>query len=81
MEQESNMHPLAPSLADLSDDELLTKINELNSKMRMMMNNPPVYRQMQLLMQNYQLEQRNRLEKRKQELDNSELSKKIDIGR
>ena len=45
------------------------------------MNNPPVYRQMQSIMHDYQLEQQIRMEKRKQDLDNSELSKKIDIGR
>lgn len=45
------------------------------------MNNPPVFRQMQSIMQDFQFEQQVRIEKRKQELDNSELSKKIDIGR
>lgn len=75
------MNPFTPNLKDLSDDELLSKINELYSKMRMMMNNPPVYRQMQSIMHDYQLEQQIRMEKRKQDLDNSELSKKIDIGR
>jgi hypothetical protein len=75
------MNPFTPNLKDLSDDELLAKINELYSKMRMMMNNPPVYRQMQSIMHDYQLEQQIRMEKRKQDLDNSELSKKIDIGR
>jgi hypothetical protein len=75
------MNPFTPNLKDLSDDELLTKINELYSKMRIMMNNPPVFRQMQSIMQDFQFEQQVRIEKRKQELDNSELSKKIDIGR
>ena len=75
------MNPFTPNLKDLSDDELLAKINELYSKMRMVMNNPPVYRQMQGIMHDYQLEQQLRIEKRKQDLDNSELSKKIDIGR
>jgi hypothetical protein len=75
------MNPFTPDLKGLSDDELLTKINDLYSKMRMMMNNPPVYAQMQSIMHDFQLEQQTRMEKRKQELDNSELSKKIDIGR
>lgn len=75
------MNPFTPNLKDLSDDELLVKINDLYSKMRMMMNNPPVYRQMQSIMHDFQMEQQLRIEKRKQELDNSELSKKIDIGR
>ena len=75
------MNPFTPNLKDLSDDDLLAKINELYSKMRMVMNNPPVYAQMQNIMHDYQLEQQLRMEKRKQDLDNSELSKKIDIGR
>ena len=75
------MNPFTPDLKDLSDEDLLTKINELHSKMRMMMNNPPVYAQMQSIMQDYQIEQQLRMEKRKEELENSELSKKIDIGR
>ena len=45
------------------------------------MNNPPVYQQMCALMDDYQLEQKLRLEKQKSELDNSELGKKIDIGK
>jgi hypothetical protein len=75
------MHPFTPDLSNLNDDELLTKINELYSKMRMAMNNPPVYQQMCAIMDDYQLEQRLRLTKQKEELDNSELSKKIDIGK
>jgi hypothetical protein len=75
------MNPFTPNLSELSDEELLSKINDLHSKMRMMMNNPPVYAQMQGIMQDFQFEQQMRMEKRKQELDNSELSKKIDIGR
>mgnify|MGYP001055339507 CR=1 FL=1 len=75
------MNPFTPNLKDLSDDDLLAKINDLYSKMRMMMNNPPVYNQMQSIMHDYQMEQQSRMEKRKQELDNSELSKKIDIGK
>jgi hypothetical protein len=75
------MNPFTPDLKGLSDDELLAKINDLYSKMRMMMNNPPVYAQMQSIMHDFQMEQQLRIEKRKQELDNSELSKKIDISK
>lgn len=75
------MNPFTPKLDELSDEELLAKINELYSKMRMVMNNPPVFAQMQGIMQDYQFEQQIRLEKQKQELDNTELSKKIDIGK
>ena len=75
------MHPFTPDLSDLDDEELLTKINELYSKMRMVMNNPPVYQQMSALMDDYQMEQKLRLEKQKSKLDNRELEKKIDIGK
>jgi len=75
------MHPFTPDLSDLDDEELLAKINELYSKMRMVMNNPPVYKQMCALMDDYQMEQKLRLEKQKSKLDNSELEKKIDIGK
>ena len=75
------MNPFTPNLTELSDDELLTKINELHSKMRMMMNHPTVYAQMQSIMADLQFEQQTRMEKRRQDLDNSSLSKKIDIGR
>ena len=75
------MHPFTPDLSKLDDEELLTKINELYSKMRMVMNNPPVYQQMCSIMDDYQLEQKLRLTKQKEKLDDSELSKKIDIGK
>ena len=73
------MHPFTPNLTELSDEELLGKINELYSKMRLVMNNPPVYRQMASLMQDYQFEQMMRVEKRREEFEQSELNKKIDI--
>jgi len=75
------MNPFTPKLDDLTDEELLAKINELYAKMRIVMSNPPVYSQMQSIMQDYQFEQLRRIESRKQELDDSELSKKIDIGK
>lgn len=75
------MNPFTPKLDDLTDEELLAKINELYAKMRIVMSNPPVYSQMQSIMQDYQFEQQRRIESRKQELDDSELSKKIDIGK
>jgi hypothetical protein len=75
------MNPFTPKLDDLTDEELLAKINELYSKLRMVMGNAPVYEQMQGIMQDYQFEQQMRIEARKQELDDNELSKKIDIGK
>ena len=75
------MHPFTPNLNDLNDEELLAKVNDLYAKMRMVMNNPPVYQQMCALMADYQNEQLIRLSKQKEKLDNSELDKKIDIGK
>jgi len=75
------MHPFTPDLSELDNEELLAKINELYSKMRMVMNNPPVYQQMCAIMDDYQFEQKLRLTKQKSELDDSELGKKIDIGK
>jgi hypothetical protein len=75
------MNPFTPKLDDLTDEELLAKINELYAKMRIVMSNPPVYSQMQSIMQDYQFEQLRRIESQKQELDDSEISKKIDIGK
>ena len=75
------MNPFTPKLDGLTDDELLAKINDLYAKMRMVMSNPPVYAQMQGIMQDYQFEQQRRIITQKQDLDDSELSKKIDIGK
>jgi hypothetical protein len=74
------MNPFTPNLSDLSDEELLKKINELYAKMRIVMNNPPVYRQMASVMDDYQFEQRTRLHRKMVEFEKSELNKKIDIG-
>lgn len=81
MVKENNMNPFTPDLSELSDEDLLKKVNELYAKMRITMNNPQVYRQMVSVMNDYQFEQQRRNEKRKSELENSELSKKIDINR
>ncbi len=75
------MNPFTPDLSELSDEDLLKKVNELYAKMRITMNNPQVYRQMISIMHDYQFEQQRRNEKRRNELENSELSKKIDINR
>jgi hypothetical protein len=75
------MNPFTPNLSEISDDELLKKINKLYAKMRIVMNNPPVYRQMASVMDDYQFEQRSRLQRKMAEFEKSELNKKIDIGR
>ena len=74
------MNPFTPNLSELTDEELLAKINTLYSKMRIVMNNPPVYRQMTSVMNDYQTEQRARMQRKMEEFEKSELNKKIDIG-
>jgi len=52
------MHPLAPDLSELSDDELHKKYNELNNRINTAyrMGNGDLVMQVQLLMQDYQME-------------------------
>ena len=52
------MHPLAPDLSGLSDDELQKKYNELNNRINAAyrMGNNDLVMQVQLLMQDYQME-------------------------
>ena len=52
------MHPLAPDLTSLTDDELQKKYNELNTRMNSAyrMGNNDLVMQVQLLIQDYQME-------------------------
>ena len=52
------MHPLAPDLTNLTDDELQKKYNELNNRINAAyrMGNMDLVMQVQLLMQDYQME-------------------------
>lgn len=52
------MHPLAPDLTSLTDDELQKKYNELNTRMNSAyrMGNNDLIMQIQLLLQDYQTE-------------------------
>ena len=52
------MHPLAPDLSGLSDDELQKKYNELNNRINAAyrMGNNDLVMQVQLLIQDYQME-------------------------
>lgn len=73
------MHPLTPNLRELTDEELLGKINEIYKKLRIAYNNPPVYAQLQNIMDDYQFEQKRRLQEQREKFENHELNKKIDI--
>lgn len=78
------MHPLVSSLTELSDDELLIKINDLNNRMT------KAYRfgyldavqQLRMILDEYQWEQRRRYEKMLQEMadKNGDLGDYINIG-
>lgn len=58
------MHPLAPDLSGLSNDELLTKYNELNTKFMMASRTGSgVIMQMNMLLEDYRAELRRRQEK------------------
>lgn len=58
------MHPLAPDLSGLSNDELLNKYNELNSKFMMASRSgSTVVMQMNMLLEDYRAELRRRQEK------------------
>lgn len=73
------MHPLTPNLRELSDEELLEKINEIYKKLRIAYNNPAVFAQLQNIMDDYQFEQKRRLQEQKEKFENNKLNEKIDI--
>ena len=78
------MHPLAPDLSNMSDDDLLKKINELMSRMRSNMNmrNPQMTQQLNMLYQDYQAEYNRRMQAQAEKFaqNNKKLADKIDIG-
>lgn len=73
------MHPLTPNLRELSDEELLEKINEIYKKLRIAYNNPAVFAQLQNIMDDYQFEQKRRLQEQREKFENNKLNEKIDI--
>jgi len=73
------MNPLTPNLTGLTDDELNTKVNDIYRRMRMVMNTPLLFQQLQSIMQDYQNEQSRRALDRQKEFLDSELAKRIDI--
>lgn len=56
------MHPLSPDMSDLSDEQLLTKVNDLYTRRRqaMGMNNPAILAQLGMLLDDYQAEYNRR---------------------
>jgi hypothetical protein len=65
------MHPLAPDLSTLSDDELSKKFNDLNKRLGQAYRSGPsqIIPQIQMLMQDYQTEISRRQQKLMQEME------------
>lgn len=73
------MHPLTPSLTNLTDDEVLTKINDLQNRISFSysMGRPEMIQQLQMVLEDYRFEQQKRQQKLMDELQQT-LSKNID---
>ena len=65
------MHPLAPDLSTVSDDELAKKYNDLNRRLGQAYRSGPsqIIPQIQMLMQDYQNELSRRQEKLMREME------------
>lgn len=78
------MHPLAGDLTQLSDEELLKKINELYDKLKTayFMTNPAIGMQLRMLLDSYRNEQTRRaqIEQQKFLQQNKKLVDRIDIN-
>jgi hypothetical protein len=65
------MHPLAPDLSTISDDELAKKYNDLNKRLGQAYRSGPsqIIPQIQMLMQDYQYELGRRQQKLMKEME------------
>ena len=74
------MHPLTPSLTKFTDDEVLTKINELQNRIAFAysMGRPDMIQQLQMVLEDYRYEQQGRQQKLMDELQKT-MSDKNDI--
>jgi len=76
-------HPLAPKLSDLSQDELLAKINELNQRLGLAYRwgRGDLAQQVHLLLEdyNYEYQERNRKQSEEMAKKNPNFNKLIDI--
>ena len=75
------MHPLAPNLKELKDDELYSKLQELNTKMMQAyrFGNNALLTQIQMLINDYQTEVNNRRQAQLETKDNKNLSSLIKV--
>lgn len=78
------MHPLTPDLTDLSDDDLLKKINDLYTRLRQSlgMRDPAISNQLRMLISTYQTEYDRRMAEQAKKFaeQNKKLTDKIDIS-
>lgn len=78
------MHPLAGDLTQLSDEELLKKINDLYDRLKRayFMSNPAISEQLRMLLDSYRTEQTRRaqVEQEKFLAQNKKLTDRIDIN-
>jgi hypothetical protein len=78
------MHPLAPKLSELSDDDLLKKLNELYGRLApaMHMGDPSIAMQLRMLLDDYQGEYDRRMAEQAAKFaeNNKKLTDKIDIS-
>lgn len=75
------MHPLAPNLSELKDDELYAKFQELNTRMNQAyrFGNHALLTQIQMLMEDYQTEINNRRRAQLETKDSKNLSSLIKV--
>jgi hypothetical protein len=78
------MHPLAGDLTQLSDEELLKKVNELYDRLKKAyyMSDPNISLQLRMLLDSYRNEQQRRaqLAQEKFAQQNKKLTDRIDIN-
>lgn len=79
------MHPLAPDLTKLTDEELTNKISELNNRIMFAyrMGHTQLIMQMELLSEDFMFEQQKRNQKILDDLqkNNKNFADKIDIAK
>ena len=78
------MHPLAGDLTQLSDEDLLKKVNDLYDRLKTayFMSNPAISMQLRMLLDSYRNEQTRRaqIEQEKFMKQNKKLTDRIDIN-
>jgi hypothetical protein len=78
------MHPLAGDLTQMSDEELLKKLNELYDRLKTAyyMSNPSISAQLRMLLETYRNEQTRRAQIAQEKFmkQNKKLTDRIDIN-